>query len=58
MKVEEEIPNESYRMAIKYLQKYGAQEIGNAPRFRPRPTCSPKRRNVQGNSFGFEGDSG
>ena len=38
--VEEEIPNESYRMAINYPQKYSAQEAGNAPRSshsRPRP---------------------
>ena len=61
--VEEEIPNESYRMAVNYLQKYSAQEAGNAPRFshsrpRPRTRCSPKRRKVRGNSFGFEGDNG
>ena len=61
--VEEEISNESYRMAINYLQKYSAQEAGNAPRSshsrpRPRTTCSPNRRKVRGNSFGFEGDNG
>ena len=61
--VEEEIPNESYRMAINYLQKYSAQEAGNAPRSShsrpmPRTTCSPKRRKVRGNSFDFEGDNG
>ena len=49
--VEEEIPNESYRMAINYLQKYSTQEAGNAPRSshsrpRPRTTYSPKRRKV------------
>ena len=60
--VEEEIPNESYRMAINYLQKYSAQEAGNASRSshsrpRPRTTCSPKRRKVRGNSFGFKGDN-
>ena len=50
--VEEEIPNESYRMAINYLQKYSAQEAGNAPRSshsrpRPRTTCSSKRRKFE-----------
>ena len=45
--VEEEIPNESYRMAINYPQKYSAQEAGRSlghSRPRPRTTCSSKRR--------------
>ena len=51
---EEEIQNENYRMTVNYLQKYSAQEAENAPGSRP----SPKRRKVQGNFFGFEGDNG